>query len=326
MASNGIDFISNMPDPILLLILQGLPNTEEVVRTSVLSTRWRYLWTSIPYFPSLNLDCDRLLKPYFKLHEKFKDFVTWCLANKAVGLDSFRLCCSDYYSESTVNVWIKAAVNRNVKSLDLSFYPKKFMNYVLPVGFVAVTRIHLPQCLITCESLESLRLFAYQNIISLPSCSGFLGLKVLELNNVYCYDHDLVAKFLKMCVVLEELSLIECVIRARGRICISSSRLKTLRIHCNSKNVINGKKVGFRYGLKVCCPELVIFEYVGSKCQLILEDLNSLNKAVIHPKDTLQQTISPTSGKAASKLLAGISHVDSLSLNVYIIHVQTYFL
>ena len=68
------------------------------------------------------------------------------------------------------------------------------------------------------------------------------------------------------------------------------------------------------------------FEYVGSRCQLILEDVNSLNKAVIHPKDTLQQKISPTSGKAASKLLTGISHVDSLSLDVYIIQVETYSL
>ncbi|PWA44649.1 F-box domain, FBD domain, Leucine-rich repeat domain, L domain-like protein [Artemisia annua] len=48
---NGVDFISNMPDPILQLILQGLPTTEEVVRTSILSKRWRYLWTSIPHFP-----------------------------------------------------------------------------------------------------------------------------------------------------------------------------------------------------------------------------------------------------------------------------------
>ncbi|CAH1434749.1 unnamed protein product [Lactuca virosa] len=47
---DGVDLISNLPDPLLLLILSGLPSTEEQIRTSILSRRWR----------SVDLDCFRL--------------------------------------------------------------------------------------------------------------------------------------------------------------------------------------------------------------------------------------------------------------------------
>jgi len=38
------DLISDLPDGILHYILSRL-STEEAVRTSVLATKWRYLWT-----------------------------------------------------------------------------------------------------------------------------------------------------------------------------------------------------------------------------------------------------------------------------------------
>ncbi|CAI9285259.1 unnamed protein product [Lactuca saligna] len=51
--ADGTDFISSMPDAILLLILSRVPSTEEAIRSSILSRRWRNLWTAIP---SLYLD------------------------------------------------------------------------------------------------------------------------------------------------------------------------------------------------------------------------------------------------------------------------------
>lgn len=314
---NDVDFISNMPDPILQLILQGLPNTEEVVRTSVLSTRWRYLWTSVPHFPSLDLDCDRLPNPSSVFPRKF---VTWALADKTVDLDSFRVCCAGYFDSLTVEMWIKAAVNRNVKSLDLKYCPNTMYCAMYcelrDCIHNIVTKIELPDCLIECESLESLRLFLYQCPISLADCTGFAGLKVLELNKVYFHNIDAAEELLEKCALLEDLSLIDCSIRPDS-ICISLSKLKTLIIR-NCKNV-------FWVGIiiEVSCPELVKFEYVGRESLLILDDVHSLKKAVIHHEDLLQKKNSPVLGRSISELLAGISHVDSLSLNLYFLPVDT---
>ncbi|KAJ4841307.1 hypothetical protein Tsubulata_039353 [Turnera subulata] len=47
------DRLSNLPDDILLHILRSLNDTKSAVRTSVLSTRWRHLWT---YLQDLNFD------------------------------------------------------------------------------------------------------------------------------------------------------------------------------------------------------------------------------------------------------------------------------
>nr|GEW46025.1 hypothetical protein [Tanacetum cinerariifolium] len=225
---NGVDFISKMPDPILELILQGLPTTKEVVRTSVLSKRWRYLWTSIPHFPSLNIDFYHPLRPpniTYEQAEPLINFASWALANETVDLDSFRLCCASYFEFSTVEKLIKAAVNRNVKSFDLKFYPKCWFADLVG-NLKIVSFLGLPDYLVSCKYLESLRLSVYQHAVSLKGCK---------------------------------------------------------------------------------------------RCEVILEDVDSLKKAVIHPEDMLQQKISPALGKTVCKWFGGISHVDSLSLNLYFV-------
>uniref|UniRef100_A0A0E0E984 F-box domain-containing protein n=1 Tax=Oryza meridionalis TaxID=40149 RepID=A0A0E0E984_9ORYZ len=44
----GYDLLTALPDDVLRLILAHLPSTVEAARTSVLSRRWRSLWTNLP--------------------------------------------------------------------------------------------------------------------------------------------------------------------------------------------------------------------------------------------------------------------------------------
>ncbi|CAI9285279.1 unnamed protein product [Lactuca saligna] len=114
---DGVDLISNMPDAILVLILSRLKSTKTAIRSSILSRRWRNLWTAVP---SVDIQDGEKFKK-----NKFKEFVYWVLASKTVDLDSFRLRCDGYYNMSTVLRWIHMALTRNVKQLDLTICTKE---------------------------------------------------------------------------------------------------------------------------------------------------------------------------------------------------------
>ncbi|XP_023748986.1 F-box/LRR-repeat protein At3g26922 [Lactuca sativa] len=282
---DGVDLISNMPDAILLLILSRLPSTKEAIRSSILSRRWRNLWTAIP---SLDI---RYRKKFKKT--KFKEFVYWVLANKTVDLDRFRLCCDDYYSMSRVWRWTHMAVNRNVKQLDVSFYPKD-----------ETKAIEFPHCLVTCGSLEVLSFHGsyISSRLSLPRFKGFLALRFLKLTDVDLLDDRvLVEDFLESCPSLEDLFLSDCVLCKLDLLCISCPKLKTLSIDCEDED-------GRCCDIKLSCPKLVDLDLTGHiRCNSFNERLDSLKQAVIEPK---------LAGNTISVLFPGISGVESLWIDL----------
>ncbi|KAM0027573.1 putative leucine-rich repeat domain superfamily [Helianthus debilis subsp. tardiflorus] len=132
---------------------------------------------------------------------------------------------------STVWRWIRDAIMRKVKFLDLSFSP-----------MVDNEVIRLPPILLTCDSLEVLRLYLFTSTLRLPTATGFPVLRVLQLNSVQLMDGASVQPFLKNCPLLEDLSLIECFSYSYEDlvfsysvededVCISCLNLKTLRVH-----------------------------------------------------------------------------------------------
>ncbi|PWA75192.1 F-box domain, FBD domain, Leucine-rich repeat domain, L domain-like protein [Artemisia annua] len=297
--NNNIDHISSLPARILHMILSRLKSTQEVVRTSVLSSRWKYLWTSSPSLDIRGYRGKSYLSATAIDKNKFKEFVHWVLANRILDLDSFTLDCFDYCDMSTIGRWIYLLVMRKIRQLDLKFCDRDN-------GRVVV----LPCCLVNCDSLEVLKLDLNWSFLSLSSFTGSRTLKVLKLDQVKLLDHELVRKFLVNCPLLEELSLIGCYIHNLDYLSISSPNLKTLRI----KNMFDYGENISRERLMVLCPKLTFLEIGGYMTNHLSFDVKSLKKAVIKHEYLEQKYES-----AICKLFAQVSHVEYLSVNYFFV-------
>lgn len=117
LEGNDRDRISRLPDEILSHILSFLP-TKLAVRSSILSTRWRYLWTfllhmDIDYVDSLSCACDSE-KRHCVPGERDFIFVEFMNAFferlRVQSVRKFHLGLHGIYGSSTINAWISAAI------------------------------------------------------------------------------------------------------------------------------------------------------------------------------------------------------------------------
>nr|KJB27806.1 hypothetical protein B456_005G010800 [Gossypium raimondii] len=160
------DRISNFPDHIRCHILSFLP-IKAAVRTSIISTKWRYLFASIS---TIEFDRYLLRGLTHRNVDSFKNFVDRLLKlPDQVSLDCFRLrdgiSCNDGDHDFDVSSWICAALCRGVKEIDLELHN---------LGDV-------PPVLFTCHSLVTLRLDARGCKIEVPSQVCLGNLKTVQL-------------------------------------------------------------------------------------------------------------------------------------------------
>ncbi|KAF7048992.1 hypothetical protein CFC21_057620, partial [Triticum aestivum] len=100
--TNGVDRVSSLPDELLHHMMSFLP-MPEVVRTSLLSTRWRNLWASTPYIRINHHD----FKDYGKL-KKFGDHLL-LLRDGATSLDEARILANNV-DTFTCCEWVRHAI------------------------------------------------------------------------------------------------------------------------------------------------------------------------------------------------------------------------
>ncbi|KAG7583479.1 F-box-like domain superfamily, partial [Arabidopsis suecica] len=177
------DRVSQLPDPLLTQIL-NLLTTEEAVKTSVLSTRWRTLWLWVP-----NLELS---------FSKFPSFTAF-LSFGNLFFDSVRVSCIDNLKlyidgndASYLKPWIDALVKRKIQRL----YVRRTLG-----GYSH----EMPLSLYVCESLVSLKLFRLTLVdvefVSLPC------LKILRLKDIVFHNEATFERLVSSCPVLEELKI-----------------------------------------------------------------------------------------------------------------------
>ncbi|XP_010446085.1 PREDICTED: putative F-box/FBD/LRR-repeat protein At2g05300 [Camelina sativa] len=155
------DRISQLPDPLICHILNHL-RTQEVVRTSVLSSRWRSLWLLVP-----SLEWARWKFPDFSSFKSFgdrffhSDRVT-CLQNVELSLDT--------NDASYLTSWIDALTKRKIQrlSVERGFYHKMPLSlYVCETltMYLNSVRYHkeatLERLVSSCPVLEDLEIFTF---------------------------------------------------------------------------------------------------------------------------------------------------------------------
>ncbi|XP_059310710.1 LOW QUALITY PROTEIN: F-box/FBD/LRR-repeat protein At3g52680-like [Lycium ferocissimum] len=258
--------ISSLPDDILHSILSSL-FIFDVVQLSVLSKRWKYIWTTMPY---LHFDLDRFYlervnRPCdIAMVEKFKEFINWVLiSQRATKLVRFLLCCSNIFDKVAILRWIHATTRRNVQEVVLHF----------SLG----EPFELPYCLVTCESLQVLKLHLCGDILKLPNHFGFRQLKLLHLEEVDLSDEHLTSCLFSKCYHLETLILEECSLGAMKLLDIASASL----IYLTLANVNYNMESYDNCEVKISCPNLKFLKYQAPMPKdIIVENLFSIE--VVH--------------------------------------------
>ncbi|KAJ3673881.1 hypothetical protein LUZ60_005873 [Juncus effusus] len=165
------DRLSDLPEPLLLHILSFLP-TKSSIRTSLLSRRFRHLWTASP-----SIDLDRSDFPPGRL---FVDVTNRCffrLRDRSAPL--LRLCLRTYrypLPTKSLSKWLVSANSKGLRHLSLHI-DQDTIQSVLPL----ILSFRLLESLFI-ENLRSLNLNPYPTPSLVPETFSMIHLKSLHFS------------------------------------------------------------------------------------------------------------------------------------------------
>ncbi|XP_043704050.1 putative F-box/LRR-repeat protein At5g54820 [Telopea speciosissima] len=318
------DLISNLPECLLVNIFSFLP-MRDLIRTSVLSKGWRYLWTQAP-----NLDFDQSLFEnclcydwLCQCHEskmgKFVEFLDRMLMFvDGRTISKFRL--SFYYHKhfrytESIDRWVHLAMTSKAHELILDFskgYSLAFLRNVAlyqmphhPIAptWLTVLKLHLCKFnLSSFEALSSLRSLFLRFVLVLDGSIGVLITK---------------------CPLLQDLSLKTCYFPDQFMNHPLDLKLKTLTIkNCYINEVMDTQVAGVRWtedfshkpirSIHISAPNLLSFKFCGKHIwELSLKRMSHLVDAKIINDQT---TIFPGQSQILHKLLKELDHAQALTL------------
>ncbi|KAK1583897.1 hypothetical protein Q3G72_027987 [Acer saccharum] len=295
------DRLSSLPENIIRHILSFLGSVD-IVRASAVSRKWRYIWVSMPY---LCVDI-----PY---RMKFNDFVGWVLMfrNRLVDIQILRI--SDLNLEENYAFYrlMDVVTEFNLQELHLMIKSRD--------------KIELPQCILNCRSLVSLKLNFYRLSGTFPGLKkcmfpGFSRLKSLELCSVMFMDSLSLANFVSSCPHLENLSLDYCSFVDDNIIEITAASLKDLsfilpKVNMHFKGPVRREQT-IKFGLKVACPNLVSLKVVNLRShEFSFQEMNSLQNLLMDLDRHCYDLEVQQCCHALSKMLKGVCNVKALDVS-----------
>ncbi|KAF5801684.1 putative F-box domain, leucine-rich repeat domain superfamily, F-box-like domain superfamily [Helianthus annuus] len=208
------DRLSVLPDDLILQILSFI-GLKDAIGTSVLSSRWRYLWTSIPHLSFSSQD--------FSTLDMLSEFVTHVLSrrNNQVQLSSFNLYLRKTFGQDVALRIMNLAFSLNVQQLNITCrFTYHSSSYEENPGII-------PYSLSGSQTLNHLTLNWYSGVdhMILTSTREFSSLTTLHLYYITLYDG-----FFSMYPTLENLTLNCCKIKGSEVLSICHPRLSNLTL------------------------------------------------------------------------------------------------
>ncbi|XP_058733719.1 F-box protein At4g22280-like [Vicia villosa] len=214
--------ITDLPEDILLHILSLLP-TKDAVRTSVLSNRWRHLWTYLTVF---HFDTGL----YESNHPNSKN-----TANCLLDLVGRLLRKSNHVERLGVEI-LETVVDRNKVHSLISSAAKHRVQYLeLSLGD-RNDKFVLPRSFSTFQSLSELHL-GLMFTLHIPSGIRFPNLKKLVVSDVTFSNENSVQQLFSGCPILQELDLCNCYWKSIEHINVAISTLGKLTIEFDDFSV-----------------------------------------------------------------------------------------
>ncbi|XP_073033552.1 F-box/FBD/LRR-repeat protein At1g13570-like [Primulina eburnea] len=216
-----VDEISELPDDVLVAIISRLTWREAIV-TSILSTRWRHLYTYItrisfstrhPSHQSKVKDVQQLMEKEFPKH--MKEIYDFLASNRGCRyLEEFKVHIPSMKG-ANIHRWLPLVLEKDVESIDIRMiYHSKAMS-----GYYSFPR----------------RTLIKRKGGGLGSFQGLKSLRQLSLHSLHVEARD-VEIFVSNCTALEHLSIVGSY-RLKKVSLVGHSKLKRLEIS-SSKNVV----------------------------------------------------------------------------------------
>ncbi|XP_062111251.1 F-box/FBD/LRR-repeat protein At1g13570 isoform X1 [Humulus lupulus] len=189
----GHDLISDLPESIIESILTRLP-IRDAVRTSILSSKWRYKWASITQLvfddKCVTLRSDRAL-----VEKSLIDFITKALFLHKGPIHKFQLSTFYLQNCSDIDQWLLFLSRNDIKELVLELEEEE--------GEGELFRV--PASLFHCKKLTRLDLFRCELDPPL-TFKGFSYLNSLTLHQVLVAP-DVIESLISGCPLLENLAI-----------------------------------------------------------------------------------------------------------------------
>lgn len=314
--SKHADYISQLPDVILLHILSLLP-FKECILVSILSKRWKNLLTKIS---SLDLDEDSMTKSSTgqcldhtssARRRKFVESVDRILLlHSGDTINNFRLACSSSTLNgftTRVNSWVHIALTSNIEKLELSFgkEPSYYLRQTSERHYPDL--YEFPQCNFAPRILKSLTLNCCK--LGETDFMAFASLQSLSLKYTKVLDCS-IADLASKCPALEHLTLEHCL--------LPYNFLESKQdIMINSLSVINcSSSLLEPFEIDLPAPHLLT----------LIIDGNCLKTAIIRKATLLLEVAIDVKqmycgGSTLNSLFEGIHHCKTLKLSAWGIQV-----